>query len=84
MAKTVSTVTAVAMHSPASQRCAAAQLPHEPPQLSSPHALPVQLGTHASTQLPALHDRPSPQLPHDPPHPSAPHSRPWQSGVHPH
>jgi hypothetical protein len=59
------------------------QVPHEPPQPSGPHILPLQSGTH--THAPA-----EPQLlgaaqvPHEPPHPSGPHVFPVQVGMHRH
>lgn len=58
------------------------QVPQLPPQPSSPHDLPLQLGTQAATHCPAvLHDLPLAQVPQLPPQPSLPHTRPLQLGV---
>jgi hypothetical protein len=56
-------------------------VPHDPPQPSGPHVLPLQSGTHTqapdpSQVLGAVH------VPHEPPQPSGPHTLPAQSGLH--
>ena len=55
--------------------------PHEPPHPSEPQVLPVQLGVHVETHLPAAEHVPSAQVPQEPPHPLGPHERPLHAGM---
>ena len=61
------------------------QVPHEPPQPSLPHALPVQSGVQVP---PGVHWPAALQFslgwhaPQSPPQPSLPHARPLHEGVH--
>jgi hypothetical protein len=57
-------------------------VPQVPPQPSSPHWRPAQVGAHEVMHLPATHAAGSPQAPHDPPQPSGPHDLPEHSGLH--
>jgi hypothetical protein len=59
------------------------QLPHEPPQPSSPQALPLQIGVQEHQPL-ASQVFPVAQLPQEPPHPSGPQTFPVQLGTHLH
>lgn len=58
-----------------------AHVPHEPPQPSSPHDLPAQLGLQA--HCPAAVHVPWSHSPHDPPQPSGPQARPAHAGTQP-
>ena len=61
----------------------AEQVPHEPPQPSSPHCRPVQAGVQSVTHWPVdvWQAVPPSQVPQSPPQPSGPHSLPTQSGA---
>lgn len=50
------------------------QLPHDPPQPSGPHSLPLHCG--AQTQVPLEQAWVAEQLPQEPPQPSGPHCLP--------
>jgi hypothetical protein len=58
------------------------QVPHDPPQPSSPQARPVQFRVHELTQVPVavLHACPEGQLPQEPPQPLLPQVFPVQRG----
>jgi len=71
------------MHVPPLQVSPEKQVPHDPPQPSSPHSSPEHEGVQLETHEPKLQVSPEKQVPQDPPQPSSPHSASAQSGVHP-
>lgn len=58
------------------------QVPQLPPQPSSPHCFPLQLGEQLLVQRPAASQLPLVHVPQVPPHPSGPHCLPAQEGRH--
>ncbi len=56
------------------------QLPHEPPQPSSPQVLPVHFSLHFS-HFPTRHSSVPVQVPQVPPQPSSPQTLPSQLGL---
>ena len=68
-------------HVPPLQVSPEKQVPHDPPQPSSPHSSPEQNGVQLETHSPKLQVSPEKQVPQDPPQPSSPHSRPEHEGV---
>ncbi len=60
--------------------------PQEPPQPSSPHALPPHLGTQVAMQdwMLRSHVVLGPHVPQEPPQPSSPQFLPLQFGAHAH
>jgi hypothetical protein len=72
-------------HWPAALHCVPTteQLPHEPPQPSSPQLRVLQSGVQLLTQRPARVSQAEPAAhpPHDPPQPSSPQTLPAQLGV---
>src|SRR5512140_2840288 len=74
---------AVPWHWPVSlQVCPAAHDPHDPPQPSGPHCLPVHEGTQLVPHWPlASQVWPVAQVPHEPEQPSEPHCLPVHEGT---
>ena len=58
------------------------QEPHDPPQPSEPHCLPVHCGTQPCWHWPSAEQVwPDGQVPHEPEQPSGPHCLPVHCGV---
>jgi hypothetical protein len=58
------------------------QVPHDPPQPSSPHTIEPQKGVQVPHCPWESQGRPPGQVPQDPPHPSSPQTRPVHEGTH--
>jgi hypothetical protein len=65
-----------------SHDCPAGQNPQAPPQPSSPHFFPAQLGTHETQEPESEHTSGFSHVPQKVPQPSGPHCFPLQFGVH--
>ncbi len=66
---------------PDTQLAPPAQVPHEPPQPSSPQTCEPHEGAHAHVPA-AVHTVPLAHVPHEPPQPSLPQTTPVQFGTH--